>query len=377
MLLQGPPGARRGRPGRRAAAERALRAARAGRATAPRAALHRREHRRRRCDGRRPPAPGRRRDVRRQARRQGPLRAVRAGGRRDAIARRRATTTRRRRAGSCAPSSSARRCSRSWRVPPTPALAPVIDLRTGDLAGHEALAHFAAADERPPAAWLAQARRCGLGPRLEAEVLRGALAVRGRPERHVPLPERARLRPGVRRSCRPSSPAISAASCSSSTRRRCSPPARASTRAIARLRNRGARLAVDRAGAGYAALRMLMRLRPDIVKLDRGLVEALAEDGAAQTLVESFVRLAHAASMRTCRADGVDDVEDLRALTRLDVRYAQGRAVGPAAARAGRSRRGRRCAPPAAAVRSPRRAAAARLPRRRRQRRGLLPDGRR
>jgi len=63
------------------------------------------------------------------------------------------------------------------------------------------------------------------------------------------------------------------------------------------------------------------------VKLDRSLVESLAEDGAAQTLVESLVRLSRSFHGEVC-ADGVEGVEDLHALARLDVRYAQGRAVG-------------------------------------------------
>ena len=214
--------------------------------------------------------------------------------------------------------------------PLTPALAPVIDLRTGDLAGHEALAHFAVPDDRPPAAWLAQARRCGLGPRLEGEVLRGALAVRGRPDGtflSLNVPAYALESPELRTAL----PGDLAGIVVELDEEALLAAGEGLDAAIARLRNRGARLAVDRAGAGYAALRMLMRLRPDIVKLERGLVESLAEDGAAQTLVESFVRLARSFHADVS-ADGVDDVEDLRALTRLDVRYAQGRAVGPAAA---------------------------------------------
>jgi diguanylate cyclase (GGDEF)-like protein len=213
-------------------------------------------------------------------------------------------------------------------APLRPALAPVMNLRTGALGGHEALAGFGVPDERPPAAWLAQARRCGLGPRLEAEVLRGALAVRGRPDGTflvLNLPAYA-LDSGEVQATLPADlaglvveldePALLAAG-------------EGLDSSIARLRRRGARFSVDGALAGYAGLRMLMRLRPDLVKLDRALVDSIAEDAAAQTLVESFVRL-----MRGIGADvgaeGVESADDLRALARLDVRYAQGRAVGPA-----------------------------------------------
>ena len=46
------------------------------------------------------------------------------------------------------------------------------------------------------------------------------------------------------------------------------------TEAIASLRERGARIAVDDAGAGYAGLTHVMRLAPDIIKLDRNLTTA-------------------------------------------------------------------------------------------------------
>jgi diguanylate cyclase (GGDEF)-like protein/PAS domain S-box-containing protein len=214
--------------------------------------------------------------------------------------------------------------------PLRPALVPIVDLRTGLLAGHEALAAFAVPDDRPPAAWQAQARRCGLGPRLEAEVLRGALAVDGRPEGTfltLNVPGYA-LDADVVQAVLPGDltglvletdePSLLAAG-------------EELEDSLLRLRHRGARLAVDGAGAGYAGLRMLMRLRPDLVKLDRVLVESVAEDLAAQTLVESFVRLARSFGAEV-GADGVEAVDDVRVLARLDVRYAQGRAVAPPAA---------------------------------------------
>jgi diguanylate cyclase (GGDEF)-like protein/PAS domain S-box-containing protein len=214
------------------------------------------------------------------------------------------------------------------QAPLRPALVPVMNLRTGALAGHEALADFAVPDERPPAAWLAQARRCGLGPRLEAEVLRGVLAVRGRPDGTflvLNMPAYA-LDSDEVQEILPADleglvveldePALLAAG-------------EGLDASITRLRRRGARFSVEGALAGYAGLRMLLRLRPDLVKLDRALVDSIAEDGAAQTLVESFVRLVRGIGADV-GADGVESVDDLRALARLDVRYAQGRAVGPA-----------------------------------------------
>ncbi|MEA2178653.1 MAG: hypothetical protein QOG77_1950, partial [Solirubrobacteraceae bacterium] len=210
--------------------------------------------------------------------------------------------------------------------PLEPALAPILDLRTGLLAGHEALAGFAVPDERPPAAWLAQARRCGLGPTLEAEVLRGALAVPGRPDGTflaLNIPAYALDADAVQQVL----PGDLAGIVIEVDEASLLGAGEGLDIELARLRRRGARLAVDGAGAGYAGLRMLMRLRPDLVKLERGLVQSVAEDGAAQTLLESFVRLARGFQAEVCAA-GVEDVADLRVLARLDVRYAQGRAVG-------------------------------------------------
>jgi EAL domain-containing protein (putative c-di-GMP-specific phosphodiesterase class I) len=89
------------------------------------------------------------------------------------------------------------------------------------------------------------------------------------------------------------------------------------------LRSRGARVAVDDAGAGYAGLRQLMTLRPDLIKLDRGLVEDVAADEAKQALVECFVRFAERTDARVC-AEGVESLEDLVVLARLGVSYGQG-----------------------------------------------------
>jgi diguanylate cyclase (GGDEF)-like protein/PAS domain S-box-containing protein len=229
--------------------------------------------------------------------------------------------------------------------PIAPLLVPVMDLRTGELAGHEAITRFPGAEERPAAAWLGQARRCGLGPRLEAEVLRGALAVRGRPDGTFLALDLAAYALDSEE-LQATLPGDLAGLVLEVDEEALLAAGEGLDAGLARLRHRGARLAVDRASAGYGALRMLMRVRPDLVKLDRALVESLAEDGAAQTLVESLVRLSRSFHAEVC-ADGVEDVEDLHALARLDVRYAQGRAVGqasdgwtrPAAAAAATARR--------------------------------------
>lgn len=62
-------------------------------------------------------------------------------------------------------------------------------------------------------------------------------------------------------------------------------------RALAPLRARGMRLGVD-AGAGYASMTHILRLRPDIIKLDRSMVSDLRTDRAQRSLVTALVLMA-------------------------------------------------------------------------------------
>ena len=97
------------------------------------------------------------------------------------------------------------------------------------------------------------------------------------------------------------------------------------------LRSRGARIALDDAGAGYAGLTHLVWLRPDIVKLDRDLTERVHADPARMALIESFVRFARRVGAIVC-AEGIESFEDLTTLANLDVAWGQGYAIARPAA---------------------------------------------
>jgi hypothetical protein len=70
-----------------------------------------------------------------------------------------------------------------------------------------------------------------------------------------------------------------------------------------------------------------MRVRPDIVKLDRSLVSGVAHDPARAALVASFSSFASQTGGAVC-AEGLEDPADLRVLAELDVAYAQGYLLG-------------------------------------------------
>jgi EAL domain len=66
-----------------------------------------------------------------------------------------------------------------------------------------------------------------------------------------------------------------------------------------------------------------MRVAPDLIKLDRSLVQNIHEDPAKQALVESFVRFGRRTGAQVV-AEGIETEEELRILADLDVTYGQG-----------------------------------------------------
>lgn len=92
---------------------------------------------------------------------------------------------------------------------------------------------------------------------------------------------------------------------------------------LAPLRERGLRIAVDDAGAGYASLNHIVELAPDIIKIDRCLVDGLSREPARRSVVNAFVALAKD-PCSTVVAEGVEAVADLDAARDLGVDAAQG-----------------------------------------------------
>ena len=89
------------------------------------------------------------------------------------------------------------------------------------------------------------------------------------------------------------------------------------------LRERGLRLAVDDAGAGFSSLRHIVELQPDIIKIDRSLVADLDHDLARRSVVTTFVLLALDIGASVV-AEGVETRGELDAVASLGVDAAQG-----------------------------------------------------
>lgn len=199
---------------------------------------------------------------------------------------------------------------------------PLVELATGRAGGYEALTRIDSEPRRGPDEWFAQAHRVGLGDELEALALRAALEVPGRPEGTflaLNVSPRALLSAPVRAALPQDLTGIVIEltehevfgdECELET-------------ALADVRARGARVALDDAGAGYAGLQQMIRIAPDILKLDRTLVHGAHADGSRHALLEALIGFASSTGAAIC-AEGVEDLDDLRALVALDVTYAQG-----------------------------------------------------
>ena len=84
-----------------------------------------------------------------------------------------------------------------------------------------------------------------------------------------------------------------------------------------------ARIAIDDVGSGYAGLRHLVDLGPDMLKLDMTLTRDIHQDLARCALVGAMVRFAEAIGSKLI-AEGVEYAEEAEVLKKLGVEYGQG-----------------------------------------------------
>ena len=200
---------------------------------------------------------------------------------------------------------------------------PIVDLATSRLVGVEALSRFPLPPERPPDQWFAEAAELGLGPDLELRAIRAAV---GQIDQ---LPEDAYLSVNA-------SPAVALHPSLPGLLRSSGPrivleltehaPVEEYDRlleALDQLRGLGVRIAVDDAGSGYASLQHIVRLRPDIIKLDIELTRDIDADPARRALGASLVGFADEIGA-TITAEGIETPEELDTLRRLRVRCGQG-----------------------------------------------------
>ena len=86
---------------------------------------------------------------------------------------------------------------------------------------------------------------------------------------------------------------------------------------------RGARVALDDMGAGYASLQQVVQVRPTFLKLDRSLITGIDTDRTRQALVASLVTFAQQVGASLV-AEGVETTRQLAWLREAGVALAQG-----------------------------------------------------
>jgi EAL domain-containing protein (putative c-di-GMP-specific phosphodiesterase class I) len=208
---------------------------------------------------------------------------------------------------------------------------PVYDLEQGDVFAYEALARFPVEPYRPPSDWFADAAEVGLGIELELAAIDSALV------KVEDLPEGVRLALNVSPLTALSpqffnllAPRANRVIIEVTEHERVE-DYDALNEALAPLRNLGAWVAIDDVGAGFASLSHILRLAPDIVKLDLSLTRGIAGDPARDALASSLVDFASGIDA-TIGAEGIETQSELDRLRVLKVRYGQGFHLGVPAA---------------------------------------------
>ncbi len=201
---------------------------------------------------------------------------------------------------------------------------PIFDLKDNEVVGLEALARFTCPPDRSTDTWLAEAGAVGRLLEMELACLRTAL-------RDLPrLPEEAYLSLNV-------SPAMTVdpelhevldgfpaerlvLEMTEHARVDDYPALKA---VLGGFRERGIRLAIDDAGAGFASLRHIVLLNPDFIKLDMTLTRDVHRDETRRALVVALVAFGSQIGASVV-AEGIETAEQLATLREVGVQFGQG-----------------------------------------------------
>jgi diguanylate cyclase (GGDEF)-like protein/PAS domain S-box-containing protein len=85
----------------------------------------------------------------------------------------------------------------------------------------------------------------------------------------------------------------------------------------------GVTIELDDFGTGYSSLTVLHHFPGHTLKIDRSFVETMIDRPESETIVRSIVSLAHSLGLRVT-AEGIEDIDQLNALTALGCEYGQG-----------------------------------------------------
>ncbi|MFV0258036.1 MAG: EAL domain-containing protein, partial [Acidimicrobiales bacterium] len=202
---------------------------------------------------------------------------------------------------------------------------PIVDLQQRQVAGYEALSRF---DPPYPGCgteqWFDAAHQVGLSGPFEALTLGAALELREQLPQNcflsINLDPESMLTPEVRATLAHAGSLLGVYIEMTEHRR---PDHFRLAGTLAWLRSRGAQIAVDDAGAGHSGLRQILEIRPELLKLDRSLVDGVDGNDSKVALIETMVLLAGRIDAFLL-AEGVQTLAEAQRLTELGVGLAQG-----------------------------------------------------
>jgi EAL domain-containing protein (putative c-di-GMP-specific phosphodiesterase class I)/ActR/RegA family two-component response regulator len=201
---------------------------------------------------------------------------------------------------------------------------PIVDLITGSIVGSEALARFLDDPDRPPNERFREAADVGLGVELELAAIRSALAEVGNVPQGTYISVNASHRVAMHQGLlglldeAPVERLVVEI-----TEHEPVEDYAAFTSALRLLRERGVRIAIDDAGAGFSSLRHTLRLAPDIVKLDMSITRNVDTDRGRRALASAMISFADEMGMAIV-AEGVETEGEHATLKELGVPFGQG-----------------------------------------------------
>ena len=205
---------------------------------------------------------------------------------------------------------------------------PIADLETGAVLGVEALARFVCEPQRTPDIWFAEAADVGLGVELELAAVAAAIssidAITEGAYLSLNVSPETALSPDLAAVLRG---APAGRLVLEITEHAAVEDYDLLNRRLVELRAAGMRLAVDDAGAGFSSLQHILRLRPDIIKLDMTLTRDVDADPVRRALAAALVSFA--AELRAdVVAEGIETSAERDTLRTLGVRCGQGYHLG-------------------------------------------------
>jgi EAL domain-containing protein (putative c-di-GMP-specific phosphodiesterase class I)/ActR/RegA family two-component response regulator len=201
---------------------------------------------------------------------------------------------------------------------------PIANLRTGAVVGVEALSRFKSEVLATPDLWFDEARSVGLGRPLEMAAIRSALShVDSLPPDvfiSVNLSPDAVFDPTLREQI---PPAIMRRLVIEITEHSRTANYRALVDVLDSLRADGVRIAVDDTGAGFAGLKQILEIAPQIIKLDLALTRRIDRDPVRRSLTRCLLAFANEIDA-VIVAEGIESPEEFTTLRDLGVTLGQG-----------------------------------------------------